>query len=126
PGSVTSSMARSTAAARSAGRHDSMANEEHTSSRKRDHLRICCEQDVEHGNSGFADVRLVHAALPECDLSRIGTRTRFLGHELASPLFIAGMTGGHEETLVVNRRLARAAERFGLGMGVGSQRAALE
>ncbi len=36
------------------------------------------------------------------------------------------MTGGHPDTLEVNRRLARAAERYNLGMGVGSQRAALE
>jgi len=36
------------------------------------------------------------------------------------------MTGGHPDTAEVNRRLADAAERFGLGIGVGSQRAALE
>jgi isopentenyl-diphosphate delta-isomerase len=52
--------------------------------------------------------------------------TRFLGHPLKSPLFIAAMTGGHPDTAEVNRRLADAAERFGLGIGVGSQRAALE
>lgn len=36
------------------------------------------------------------------------------------------MTGGHPDTAEVNERLAQAAERFGLGIGVGSQRAALE
>lgn len=36
------------------------------------------------------------------------------------------MTGGHPDTLEVNARLAAAAETFGIGMGVGSQRAALE
>ena len=36
------------------------------------------------------------------------------------------MTGGHPGTKDTNARLARAAERYGLGMGVGSQRAALE
>ena len=36
------------------------------------------------------------------------------------------MTGGHPGTKDVNARLARAAERYGIGMGVGSQRAALE
>jgi len=97
-----------------------------TSSRKIDHLRICAEQEVERGWSGFEDIRLVHSALPECDLRRIDLSTRFLGHRLASPLFIAAMTGGHPDTTEVNRRLARAAERYGLGMCVGSQRAALE
>jgi isopentenyl-diphosphate delta-isomerase len=36
------------------------------------------------------------------------------------------MTGGHAEAGPINARLAAAAERFGLGIGVGSQRAALE
>jgi isopentenyl-diphosphate delta-isomerase len=69
---------------------------------------------------------LVHDALTECDMSAIDISTRFLGHRLSSPVFIAAMTGGHPDTREVNHRLACAAERFGLGMGVGSQRAALE
>jgi isopentenyl-diphosphate delta-isomerase len=97
-----------------------------TSGRKLDHLRICAKQKIEAGWTGFEDVRLVHSALPECCMDRIDQSTRFLGHRFSSPLFIAAMTGGHPETKVVNRRLARAAERYGLGMGVGSQRAALE
>jgi isopentenyl-diphosphate delta-isomerase len=97
-----------------------------TSGRKLDHLRICVGQEVEAGWAGFSDVRLVHSALPECDMDRIDRGTRFLGHGFSFPLFIAAMTGGHPETAEVNRRLARAAERYGIGMGVGSQRAALE
>nr|WP_303715385.1 type 2 isopentenyl-diphosphate Delta-isomerase [Methanoculleus marisnigri] len=103
-----------------------MTEETATSSRKRDHLNICCENPIEAGDAGFGDVRLVHNALPECNMDAIETETRFLGRTLGSPLFIAAMTGGHPDTLEVNRRLARAAERYNLGMGVGSQRAALE
>lgn len=68
----------------------------------------------------------MHAALPEQDLEEIRLETKFLGASFGAPLFIAAMTGGHPATTEVNRRLARAAEQFGLGMGVGSQRAALE
>lgn len=103
-----------------------MREETATSSRKRDHLVICAEKPIEAGDAGFSDVRLVHNALPECDMDAIDTGVRFLGATLGSPLFIAAMTGGHPDTLEVNRRLARAAERYNIGMGVGSQRAALE
>jgi isopentenyl-diphosphate delta-isomerase len=97
-----------------------------TSGRKLDHLHICLERNIERGDPGFSDIRLVHSALPECDLDCIETRTEFLGHTFASPLFIAGMTGGHPGTKEVNRLLARSAAAHGIGMGVGSQRAALE
>ncbi len=97
-----------------------------TSSRKLDHLRICAEKDVESGDAGFNDIRFVHNALPECDMKAIDPSVRFLNHSFNSPLFISAMTGGHPGTKEVNARLARAADRFGIGMGVGSQRAALE
>ncbi|OPY37187.1 MAG: Isopentenyl-diphosphate delta-isomerase [Methanoregula sp. PtaU1.Bin051] len=97
-----------------------------TSSRKLDHLRICAEEDVERGDTGFSDIRFVHNALPECDMAAIDRRTRFLSRTFASPLFISAMTGGHPDSVTVNERLARAAQRHGIGMGVGSQRAALE
>ncbi|HON81187.1 MAG TPA: type 2 isopentenyl-diphosphate Delta-isomerase [Methanoregulaceae archaeon] len=103
-----------------------MDRRDQTSSRKLDHLRICLERNIERGDPGFGDVRLVHNALPECDLEFIDTGIEFLGHSFDAPLFIASMTGGHPDTREVNRRLAGAADRAGIGIGVGSQRAALE
>jgi isopentenyl-diphosphate delta-isomerase len=97
-----------------------------TSSRKLDHLRICTEEEIESGDTGFCDIRFVHNALPECDMGAVDLTARFLNRSFSSPLFISAMTGGHPETKEVNSRLARAAEHFGIGMGVGSQRAALE
>lgn len=103
-----------------------MTKEKLTSSRKMDHLRICSETDIETGRTGFDDVHLVHCALPECNMDTIDYSVEFLGHRLGSPLFIAAMTGGHPDTAEVNRVLAAAAEKYGLAIGVGSQRAALE
>jgi isopentenyl-diphosphate Delta-isomerase len=97
-----------------------------TSSRKLDHLHICAGEPVECGDAGFGDIRFVHNALPECDMGRIDLTSRFLDHRFSTPLFISAMTGGHPGTTDVNARLARAAEHYGIGMGVGSQRAALE
>jgi isopentenyl-diphosphate delta-isomerase len=42
------------------------------------------------------------------------------------PIWISSMTGGTTKTNEINNRLAIAAAKFGLGMGVGSARIALE
>lgn len=95
-------------------------------SRKAEHLEIATDDAVEtRTGPGWSDVRLVHEALPELDLDEVDLTTELLGRSLAAPLVIAGMTGGHPDAVRVNAVLARAAERHGLAVGVGSQRAAL-
>lgn len=95
-------------------------------SRKADHLRMAAGADVDSRRSaGFEDVHLVHSALPEIDLVEVDTAVELFGRRLKLPLVIAAMTGGHAEGGRVNAILARAAERFGIAMGVGSQRAAI-
>jgi isopentenyl-diphosphate Delta-isomerase len=94
--------------------------------RKAEHLRIAAEESIETVRApGWADVHLVHDALPATDAARIDLSARFLRHTLALPLVIAGMTGGHSGGERVNVILAEAAARHGLAIGVGSQRAAL-
>ena len=94
--------------------------------RKAEHLRIAAEQDIETTRPpGWADVHLVHDALPVVDAAEVDLSARLLGHSLRLPLVIAGMTGGHPEAERINATLAEAAARHGLGLGVGSQRAAL-
>jgi isopentenyl-diphosphate delta-isomerase len=94
--------------------------------RKAEHLRIAAEEDIETNRApGWDDVHLVHDAVPVVDAARIDLSARLLGHALALPLVIAGMTGGHSGAERVNATLAEAAARHGLGIGVGSQRAAL-
>ncbi len=97
-----------------------------TSQRKLDHLRICLEEEVESEYTGLEDVMLIHRALPEIDFAEIDTSKKFLGKKLSFPFLIASMTGGHPETKNINANLARAVEETGIGMGVGSQRAAIE
>ncbi|HEY1291497.1 MAG TPA: type 2 isopentenyl-diphosphate Delta-isomerase, partial [Chloroflexota bacterium] len=90
------------------------------------HLRLSASSDVESlGGAGWDDIALVHNALPEIDLANVNLSLTFLDKPLSAPLLIAGMTGGHRMAREVNAVLARAAERHGLAMGVGSQRAAL-
>jgi isopentenyl-diphosphate delta-isomerase len=96
------------------------------SARKAEHLAVVASRDVESRTpAGWDDVRLIHNALPEIDLADVDTGTDLLGRRLRLPLVIASMTGRHSAALTVNRVLARAAETYGIAMGVGSQRAAL-
>lgn len=97
-----------------------------TSDRKDDHIDIILEEDVETTGTGFSDVRLLHEALPELHRDRIDTSIEFCGRRLDAPVVIESMTGGHPNTTKINRSLAEAAQRAGVAMGVGSQRAGLE
>jgi isopentenyl-diphosphate delta-isomerase len=96
--------------------------------RKSDHIRINLQEDVEfkHVSTGFERYRFVHCALPELDLEEVDTSTTLLGKRLAAPLLISSMTGGTPEARAINQRLAKAAQAAGIGMGLGSQRAAIE
>jgi isopentenyl-diphosphate delta-isomerase len=96
--------------------------------RKSDHIRINLEKDVDFKqvSTGLASFRLVHCALPELNLEDVDTSVTLLGKPLAAPLLVSSMTGGTPEASTINQRLARAAQAAGVGMGVGSQRAAIE
>jgi isopentenyl-diphosphate delta-isomerase len=97
-------------------------------SRKEEHLRICLEEDVRSQGlaTGLERYRFVHQALPELDLDQVDLHTAFLDRELHAPLLISSMTGGTQPAKAINRHLAEAAQALGVGMCVGSQRAALE
>lgn len=98
-----------------------------TEARKSRHLDICLEDDVASElDTGFARVRLRHEALPECALDDIDLATTLFGHRLEAPILISSMTGGTQRALAINHNLALAAERAGVALALGSQRAALE
>ncbi len=94
--------------------------------RKIEHVSVALGQDVAAPQrANWNDIQFVHQALPEVDLDEIDTSVNFLGHRLRYPIFISSLTGGHPDVTNINRNLARAAERYGLALGVGSQRAAI-
>ena len=96
--------------------------------RKTDHIQICLEENVQarHVTTGFDDVCLIHKALPEIDRNKINPSTVVLNHKFSAPLIVEAMTGGTAEATKINVAIAQAIEQLGLGMGVGSQRAAIE
>ena len=97
-----------------------------TEERKRDHVQISLEEDVSAHHNYWDDVTLIHNALPEINEEEIDLSVTLFGKHLAVPLIISAMTGGYGEGKKINRNLAVAAEKFQTGMGVGSQRSALE
>jgi len=96
--------------------------------RKKDGIDIPLKKDVQaRTTSTFLEcVRLVHNALPELNYDDIDTSTKFLGAKFSAPIIIDSMTGGTDEATVINGRLGELAEKYGFGMGLGSQRAGLK
>lgn len=94
--------------------------------RKADHIRVALEEDVASVHDYWDDIKLVHDALPEIDLDEVDTSTVLFGRKLACPLMVTAITGGLPEAERINRNLAEACANLRIGLGVGSQRPALE
>ena len=99
-----------------------------TRKRKADHIRISLNQNVQARTTttGFEDIHFIHKALPEIDKQKIDLSTTVFNHKFAAPLIVGAITGGAPEATKINATIAEAVEELGLGMGVGSQRAAIE
>lgn len=99
-----------------------------TENRKADHIRISLQKDVQarYASTGFEDVYFVHQALPEIDRNKIHLNTKVFNHNFSAPILVGAITGGTHEAMKINGYIAEAVEELGLGMGVGSQRAAIE
>lgn len=98
-----------------------------TISRKDDHIRINLEEDVQSNlSTGLNKYQFIHNALPDIDFSSVDTEQTMFNRNVKLPILISSMTGGTEKASKINQLLASVASRYGLAMGVGSQRAAIE
>ena len=94
--------------------------------RKADHIEICVSKDVEPGYYYWDDIKLMHEALPELNADDIDLSTTVLGKKLSFPFIVTAITGGFKDAKRINANIAEACAELGVGMGVGSQRAAIE
>lgn len=91
------------------------------------HIEVCLDDAVCYRKStGFETYDFGNEALTDLALTALDTSARLLDKPLRAPLMIAPMTGGTPQGAAINRILASTAQRFGLAMGVGSQRIALD
>jgi isopentenyl-diphosphate delta-isomerase len=99
-----------------------------TENRKAEHIRICLDEKAQARKitTGFEDVQFVHCALPEVDKAKIDLSTTLFSHKFSAPLIVGAMTGGTAKATRINAAIAEAVETLHLGMGLGSQRAAIE
>lgn len=97
-------------------------------SRKRRHIDVCLNGEVNYVGvtTGLERYRLPYNALTQTSLGDIDLSAEFLGARLRAPVLIGAMTGGAELSATINRNLAAAAQRLGLGMMLGSQRIMLD
>ncbi len=95
--------------------------------RKADHIEICLEENVQarKTTTGFEDVTLVHKALPEIERKKIDLSATVFGYKFSAPILVGAMTGGPAKAQKINAAIAEAVEVLNLGMGVGSQRVAI-
>ncbi|APE19091.1 type 2 isopentenyl-diphosphate Delta-isomerase [Mycobacterium sp. WY10] len=97
-------------------------------SRKLRHIDACLHGPVEYETvtTGFENYRLPYNALTQTNLDTVDLSTGFLGSQLRAPVLIGAMTGGAELSRTINRNLAEAAQKLGVGMMLGSQRIMLD
>jgi len=101
---------------------------EETQHRKADHIRICLDKksQAKKATTGLEDVHFIHKAIPEINKQNIKLGTQFFGHQFSAPLIVGAITGGTAQAEKINATIAEAVEKLQIGMGVGSQRAAIE
>jgi len=105
-----------------------MADRLDISQRKKDHIALCAGDDVGFRGKGtlLDQVELIHNAMPELHADEVDSSIELFGKQLRAPVVISAMTGGTPEAAAINKDLAQVAERLGLAMGLGSQRAMFE
>lgn len=95
-----------------------------TRKRKQEHIEICLKKKVKFAKAnGFEKYELAHSALADFNFEDIDLSCVFLGHKLNFPIIISSMTGGCWKAEKINKNLAIAAQKLGIAMSCGSQKA---
>lgn len=96
--------------------------------RKEEHIKIALKENVsfKEKTTELEKIKLEYNCLPDIGLEEVDASTEFLGKKFSAPLMVSAITGGIPRAKKINRDIARACQKLGIGMGLGSQRAMLE
>jgi isopentenyl-diphosphate Delta-isomerase len=89
------------------------------SDRKLEHIQLALESQTLVNEQ---DYRFIYEPLLSAHPVAGNTSLSFLGKEMRVPIWISSMTGGTGMARPINRNIARACRKFGMGMGLGSCR----
>lgn len=108
-------------------RRTALTGMDQTAKRKSSHVDLVLKKKIDYLKStGLEKYEFVHDALPEIDFGDIDTSVRFFSHKFSAPIIVSSMTGGYERAGRINSSIAELCREKNIGMGVGSQRQALQ
>lgn len=91
--------------------------------RKKDHIDLALQSQADKLSR---DDRFYYEPMLSSHPRTEQREYNFLGKKMKAPIWISSMTGGTQRASFINRNLAAAAAKFGLGMGLGSCRIILD
>ena len=105
-----------------------------TEKRKEAHIDIALKGNVSfrkepanwRNTTQLEKIQLEYNCLPEISLEEVDCSTEFLGKKFSAPLMVSAITGGTRCAEKINKDIAEACQKLGIGMGLGSQRAMIE
>lgn len=101
---------------------DTIKASDQTASRKDHHIELALKSQ-----NAQTDPRFYYEPMLAPHPKKEEVWETFIGvKKMRFPIWISSMTGGTQKSNEINKRLATTANRFGLGMGVGSARIAVE
>lgn len=92
------------------------------SDRKLEHIKLAFESQTSLEEQ---DLRFIYEPMLSAHPVNPDLSVFFLGKTMRTPIWVSSMTGGTKIAGQINRNIARACRKFGMGMGLGSCRSIL-
>jgi isopentenyl-diphosphate delta-isomerase len=93
------------------------------SDRKLEHIQLALESQTKQNEQ---DLRFIYEPMLSAHPATPDLGVSFLGKTMRTPIWVSSMTGGTAIAGQINRNIARACRKFGMGMGLGSCRSILK